>query len=280
MSLRQVVLDQAKLNEEYYESLETGGDTSTTAPATPDEKKVEDDGLYEKRFKNFKASADKTIHEQRQELAKLNGLAEQNSLMSQQLNELQAEKPKFTKEALDTFSNEELQVFNNMLDERTSGLNSEVDTLRVKLATLENDKATESTNNEHLLMKNQVAAAVPNFEKIDVSVEFKEWLDGVDGYGKSRKDSLREAQATKNIASIVAYYNDFNQQQKPATVDPRTLQQTPNSTSSDPQQTQPTSGKVWGQAEIQEFYKDSGLGKFTPEQKQKIEQEIQKQYYG
>lgn len=283
MNLPTAIQEQSKQNEEFYNSLnnieeEKGGDLSTTDPVTPTETKVEDDG-YEKRFKNFKASADKTIHEQRQELEHLRLVAEQNDRLKKELEGIQKDQPKFTKEALETFSNEELEVFNNLLEQKTNGLVGEVTYLKNKLEQVEQAKLQEDVQSDYQKMKEQVAAAVPDFETIDTSPEFKVWLNGVDAYGKGRMDSLREAQAAKNIASIISYYNDFKQQQEPVQVDPRTLQQTPDVTSADPQL--PNSNKrVWDSVAIQEFYKDSGLGKYTPEQRLSIEKEIRSTFYG
>lgn len=279
MTLPTAVAKQAKQNEDYFKSLEDeGGDISTTDPVTPEETKVEDDG-YEKRFKNFKASADRTIHEQRTELNRLKEVAEQNDRLKNELEEVKSTQPKFTKEALDTFSNEELEVFNQILEQRTAGLEGQVDTLLTKLEAAEQQQTSDRIHDEHERMKAQVAAAVPDFATIDQSEGFKTWLNDVDAYGKGRMDGLREAQATKNIASIISYYNDYKQQQEPDKIDPRSLQQTPDTTAADP--ILPVDrGKVWDSQAIQEFYKDAGLGKYTPEQKLAIEQEIRSTFYG
>lgn len=293
MTIPSAVAEQAKQIEDYYnknqenlESVEseineaneqTGGDLKE--PSNEPVSSPQED--YEKRFKNYKASTDVTLHQQRQELDKLRKAEEENQKLKEYLSQIEQQKvqepPKFTKEALNSFSEEELNIFNSLMEERleqkTDHLVRKVSYLEGKLSEQEQKEQLLSKQKEHLSLKQQVANAVPDFQSIDTSPEFKEWLNNLDAYGTLRMDALRKAQANKDIARIISFYNDFKQIQEPVKIDPRELQQTPSSTNNSKPNSH-RSTKVWDQAAIQQFYRDSALGKVSKEKHIEIEQEI------
>ena len=299
MTIPSAVAEQAKKIEDFYKNQEepetvddlmTGGDLKET-PDEPKEYRSEqsdsDEATYEKRFKNYKASTDVKLHELRKETERLKQAEAENQKLKQYLSQLEQQKsteaPKFSKEALNSFSEEELTIFNNLLEDklekRTDQLVRKVSYLESKLSEQEQKEALVNKQREHLTLKQQVANAVPDFQKIDTSPQFKKWLDGLDAYGTLRMDALRKAQANKDVARIISFYNDFKQIQEPIKVDPRELQQTPSSTNSG-RATNPRSSKVWDQASIQQFYKDSALGKIPKEKYNEVEQDIRRYLSG
>ena len=304
MNMPSAVAEQAKQVEQYYESLaedtnmspveDKGGDPespSSTEPQGEQEQPKqtivdnESEESYKKRFSNFKAKADETIHNQREQLRRLEAIEAENQRLQQALSQVQQQKsqeaPKFSKEALDNFSQEELTIFNQMVEdrltERTSRLEGQVEFLTTKLQEQESKDIQRAKQNEHLSLRNQVVNAVPDFDSIDKNPQFKAWLQDYDAYGTRRMDAFRQAQATKDVARIISFYNDFKQIQEPPKVDPRELQQVPSGQgSSSVTDTKPK--KQWNQLAINEFYKNAALGKYSDKQRQEIEQEITNYY--
>lgn len=232
-----------------------------------------EEATYEKRFKNYKAQADQKIHTYREQLAQLDAIKNQNIALQSQLQKVAKEQPKFSQEALDSFSSEELDVFDKMVNERTSGLVEQVGRLTKQLNDKQQEEITNKKQEDYLSLKQQVANAVEDFEVIDKSPEFSKWLNELDAYGSLRMDGLRNAQATSDIARIVSFYNDFKQLQVPIQVDPRELQQVPSNTGSTQSNGQ-TLNKVWDNPSIQKYYKNAALGKYSDEQRNELESDM------
>ena len=298
------VAEQAKQIEDYYKNLDEnkessiedkGGDPiSPSEPVESSEEVQEQPKLvvdneseesYKKRYSNFKAHADKTIYEQREQLRYLEGVQAENQRLQQALSQVQTETPKeapkFSKEALDNFSQEELGIFYGMMEDyvakQTEQYKNQISILESKLHSQEQQGIQKKQEDAYEALKNQIKANVSDFDKIDTDPSFKQWLNDYDAYGTLRMDAFRRAQATQDIARIISFYNDFKQIQEPVKADPRELKQSPSSISSALTESQGPK-KLWNQLEINQFYKDVALGKYTKEQKEKIEQEITESY--
>ena len=269
MTLPSAIARQAEETNEYYNPETESKKEEVSTQESPKQQSSDD---YEKRFKNYKASTDNTIHTQRLELEMLRTEAERAKILEQQVDSLRQEQPKFTKEALDAFSEEELNVFNEMVNSRTDALEQQVSSLTQQLDRVNNERVNESLQNEHITFKQRIVNAVgDDFNSIDTNPAFKDWLGSPDAYGEIRMNTLKSAQARQDVGRVVSFYTDFKQQNKP--IDTRELQQVPESKASNATQPEATT-RVWDKHALQEFYKDSGLGKYTEAQKQEIEAEI------
>jgi len=288
MSLPQAIVAQAKHAEEFFNSeevkvedvivepevevkTEVVKEEVVTTPVAPVVAPVED---YELRFKNYKTSTDNTIYELRQQNQNLNHVIVENEALRNQVESLNKSQPKFSKEALDTFSSEELDVFNNMLDSKTSGLVDQVNYLQNQLSNQNQVAAQEKQVSNYQSFRNAVVKAIPDFNVIDKSPDFKVWIQGLDSYGKSRIESLREAKATEDVGRVVSFYNDFKQTQQAPKLDPRELNQQPDGNSTKVPNEPRKFSRVWDEPTIQAFYRDNALGKVDPKQAALIEQEI------
>jgi len=162
-----------------------------------------------------------------------------------------------------------------MVNEKTTSLQNQVRTLQTQLDQQSKQSINKQIKDDNSSFREVIANAVEDFETVDTNPEFETWLKGLDAYGVPRMDSFRAARSAKDIGRIVSFYNDFKQIQTPPTVDPRELNQQPDSTStSTATNTQPKFSRAWDMVAIQEFYRDSALGKYTPAEAVKLEQEI------
>jgi len=290
MSLPQAIVAQAKHAEEFFNSEEVKTEVVenivepevkvkpevikeevVTTPVVPVVAPTED---YELRFKNYKASTDNTIYELRQQNQNLNQVLVENKTLRNQVESLNKSQPKFSKEALDTFSSEELDVFNNMLNSKTEGLEGQVTYLQNQLNNQNQLTAQKDKKDNYTSFRSAVVKAIPDFKAIDTSPDFKAWIRGLDSYGKSRIESLREAKATEDVGRVVSFYNDFKQTQQAPKLDPRELNQQPDGNSTKVPNEPRKFSRVWDEPTIQAFYRDNALGKVDPKQAALIEQEI------
>lgn len=124
-----------------------------------------------------------------------------------------------------------------------------------------------------------LVAKVPDWEAVNVSKEFLEWLDGVDPlYGKARQLVLNEAVDSLDANRVAAFFTAFKEDVQSRAA-PRTealeAQVTPSAAPAAPVADPNAAKKVWTPAQITKFYDDVRRGKYTAEEAGRIELDIQ-----
>jgi len=77
---------------------------------------------WKKRFSGYKASTDSTIHKLRQQAQQFDLTAAENAKLKQELADTKANVPSTPDEMLQLFSQEEVDGFTKMMDNRVGGL--------------------------------------------------------------------------------------------------------------------------------------------------------------
>ncbi len=116
-----------------------------------------------------------------------------------------------------------------------------------------------------------LAIVVPNWSQINQSMQFKEWLNGADTNGKRRNDNLiayHEAGNVEKTAELFHAYIDSNPSPRVADGD-----YLPNSK---PGSELTDDDDVIHQYELNEYYKNKALRKYSPDEIQMYEAKINK----
>ncbi len=96
---------------------------------------------WKKRFSGYKASTDSTIHKLRQQAQQFNLTEAENVRLKKELADTKANVPTTPDEMLQLFSQEEVDGFTKMMDNRVGGLQGEVDRLQAEVNVNRQDKA-------------------------------------------------------------------------------------------------------------------------------------------
>ena len=113
---------------------------------------------------------------------------------------------------------------------------------------------------------------VPDWDPINKSEEFSDWLDAMVPYSnQTRRDALKAAQDRLDYATCIQVFQDFKDQVKPAgeagggkhKIDPNKQIDPATSVArqTDPEGATPQ-GKIYTQQEVKDFYRDVSLGKY------------------
>lgn len=250
-------------------------DKTQPAQAAPEED-------WKKRFTGYKASTDSTIHKLRQQASQFSATQAENATLKEQLTAAQEAVPNTPDEMLALFSQEEVDGFTKMMDNRVGGLQGRVNTLQAEVDASRQAKFQADVQKEHTDVVAAVSGSVPNYNKIDTSDEFKKWIKEPDQFGNIRFDLLVKAkqEVPPDIGRIVSFYTEFASTQKqtgaqaPKKPTIQELMQTPKSVQAGGVAPQPGLGKVWNTVESSEFYKNKALGKYSPEEAEALEQDL------
>jgi hypothetical protein len=148
-----------------------------------------------------------------------------------------------------------LDVVRRKAQETTENLQAQVNHLQNQLH--RNSRGT---------MKDYLSRTIPNWEQVNESDQFLAWLDQVDGYSaQKRLTLLRQAWASNDVTRVARFFNDFLTGGSNGAPDPR---QGGYSQSNHPQ------GQIMSKEFIRQFYDPRQRNRYTPEQRQQIEQEI------
>jgi len=245
----------------------------------PDAAGVEHD--WQKRFGSFKASADATIHQQREDLTAANRREQEmqeriDALEVRNLEEDVAAPIDITGGLL---SEDEINLFGdanvkivlkivNMVVQETVG---RAQTHQAKQAQASekrrdqlNSAKTQETNRVEDF-KTKLAQVVPDWPTIDNDPGFNTWMSQVDTVSGSIRSTLMVAAfRTHDVGRVAEFYNEFTATQNPP--DPRLNQVVPNAVPNSgvpPDVNQGTAGKkIWTTAEIGDFYSAKRRGQF------------------
>lgn len=258
-------------------------DQAVPVPSTPDGAQQERED-WEKRFKNYKSSTDLTLHNLRQKVSEFDLVQSTNESLQTKLEEVKSQIPKTPSEMLELFSPEEVDSFSKMVDTRVDGLQEELSRVKAELTKVrETDEAdAEARANQYII--DEVMKAVPKYNEINFSTEFKEYLSSLDSFGNVRYDMLVRAKNSNppDIGRIVQFYNEFDNtrvspqaQEKPQYTQQELLQN-PRSLSSERIQNPKGLGIKWDLPTIERFYKDKKMGKIPPDIAKELEQDMYK----
>jgi hypothetical protein len=272
----------------------------TPAPAPAD------DATWEQRYKSFKGHADaelKRAHEavesMRNDNADLKATLKQ---MQEQMDKL-ANPPEPTPEPPKGATEEDIESFGTdmvgfvqrvtakaaadamlAVEAKVNGVMSAIDEMRGQVTQVD-ERATVSA--EALFFKD-LADKVPDYLDINDTIEWKEWLQGVDMMsGATRQQLLAQAQSQLAVDRVAAIFNNFkresgigdasatsSQQQNQAN-DLESQVSPPRSKSTQAGGQQPEGQKkIWTQAEISGVYNRQARGKIAAEEFKALELEI------
>jgi len=248
---------------------------------------------WEKRFKGYKASTDKTLYELRQKAKQFDLISEENSKLKDNLQKIRQQVPSTPKEALDLFSKEEWESVGNFVDSKMGGLQEEVSYLKAELAREKQRLKQDEIMQKHNSVVDAVRQAVPHYEQIDVHPQFKKYIQELDEYGNKRLDLLLKAKNSTppDITRIVQFYREFEaqmnvqqetkqQQQKKQFTQQELLQVPKAKPTVAGKPTKERLGIVWDEPTIQAFYRDKALSKISPEEAVALEQDMIAYQYG
>jgi len=235
---------------------------------------------WEKRFKNYKASTDITIRDLRSDLAKfkskLADLQVEYSALVQTSKETQGSKSIFTEDDIDILGEPAVNAINKgvaeMVNSRVKPLQDEINRSRKELAEREASeaKALAKTNYNQFLSK--LAKVVPDYEDINVSPGFIEYMKEVDEYSDYPRSYLFEkAEQALDVQRISSFFLDYKSKVS-GKKKPLEKAITPSGVRGDSQNTrQNNSGKDINitRAFIDQFYNDLNRGKYKGEKAQK-----------
>jgi len=259
--------------------------TSLSTPSQPEEAAEQvptpaQDGNWEARFKGYKKSSDTTIHTLRQQVANLDSLQAKVDMLERQNEDLVAASPVAQNPMTDLFSEEEASAVDKYVDSKVGTMQGEVDRLKADAKTRQDREDTIKTQSTHMSIVESVKNSVSNYDEIDSNPDFISYMNEPDNFGNIRLNLLRTAKSAipPDIDRIVRFYIEFN-----ATLDKEpervyTQQELLQNPASHPsprlEVEQPTSGTVWDQATISQFYKDKAIGKIGPKQAKALELEM------
>ncbi|RLD03465.1 MAG: hypothetical protein DRI65_12840 [Chloroflexota bacterium] len=254
-------------------------ETETSTVEVLDQAQPVDD--WEKRFKGYKASTDKTLHKLRQQSSQFDLMSNENNQLKKRLEETQAQIPKTPNEMLELFSEEEVAGMEKMFGGKVSGLQDEVSRLTEELNYTRNERVQNEALHEHQSVVEAVANAVPNYADIDVDPGFSTYMKGIDEFNNVRYDLLVKAknETPPDIGRIVSFYVDYSntkqaEAQQPQQYTQQELLQQPKGSHTGGVVPQQNLGIQWNTATSSQFYKDKALGKYTPEQAEALELDL------
>jgi len=125
-----------------------------------------------------------------------------------------------------------------------------------------------------------VAAAVPNFNQLNTDPEFIEWLQQPDGYsGGTLQDSLDDASVARDLNRVVSIFKAWEATRPKETgkkVTPMPLEQQVSPKGKGAPQN--PSKKTYTVSQYKEIAKNVALGRYTPEQAQELQRELDTAY--
>lgn len=251
---------------------------------------------WEKRFKNYKASTDKTIHSLRQKAQQFDLLQSQNAKMQQQIDQLSQSTQQPDPEVLKHFSEEEVESVKKMFEGQVGKLTSQVDYLKGQLTLQQQREADEQALRAHQHVVNAVKGSVPNYDLIDKDPRFKTFMQSPDDFGNIRFDLLLKAKNANppDIAHIIDFYTEFagsqpdvqqahqqvraEQRAQPKQFTQQELLQNPRGNPAGLTKREDT-GIRWDEPTIQAFYRDKALNKISPDEAAMLEQDMVNSLY-
>lgn len=238
------------------------------------------------RYKAYKKMYDKEVTGTRK---KIDALEQENTGLKEEIQTLKADTSKKQEDSdsdqmLDQISNEFGPEFVEAVSNLSKGqlmrenalLMSRIEKVEKKLTGTTDEQLTgnESVNepgNEGYGFFDRLTDLVADWQEINESQQFKDWLNGIDKNGNRRQDNLSAAQQTGQAQIVAELFYSFKDSQMYSHRKSAGEQIMPDSSGSGEQT---GSAVIITQQYISDFYRDKALGHFTPEEAAKREAKI------
>lgn len=169
------------------------------------------------------------------------------------------------------------------LNQMVASMRAEGEALKQRNAELEqqlNGVTRTQAENAQARFQADLMRLVPDFNTLNFDSNFLSWLsqvDPLDARRRSLQERLNEAVEYGDAEAVAGFFNAFRKvvsaQPAPTPKVDLAAQAQPASRSA-PDAAPAVSGRQWTGANIDKFYADVARGKYTPQEKQRIEREI------
>lgn len=196
-----------------------------------------------------------------------------------------------TPEEVKDFGPDLISVIERKAQEVAAPLKAELEAARAQLQKFStrneelerslNGMASTAQNAAFEGFKARLVQLVPDVNVLNHDQNFLSWLsqvDPLDTHGRTLQERLDEAVNALNAEAAAGFFSAFKKlaAARPQPTDPKAnlaAQAQPESRGG-PDAPARSQGKVWTRTEIEAFYTDVSRGKYTPQEKQRIEREI------
>lgn len=249
--------------------------TSTAKAQEPGQPQQSQDDAWERRYRTlqglFNSEVPKLQQQNKELSAKLqDAIARMDKLAQQPTQAPQPASLEPDPKDVDDFGSDLVEMVQRQTQRAITSIAAKVDSVvanfEARLKTVEQQlKGTTQTvaYTAEEVFFNKLAAVVPDWEQINSSDAFLQWLADVDPvYGQPRQAALTAAQSNLDVARVAAVFNAFKGAQPKASKaqDALAKQVSPRTAAS--AAPAPTEKTVVTQAQIQAFYKDVATGKY------------------
>lgn len=253
-----------------------------TEEASEEAKKKRND--WKKRYVNYKASTDSTLHQQRQEILRFQetnlDLSKQVDSLAKQVAELSTKEfnasDLVSQEQREIVGEETLDVLNKL---NKAALESQVNPLKAQLESEKQQrleaaelKLKEDKEAQGLSFIQKLAGIMPDYAEIDANPQFINWMSEAEpDSGLTRKYIFKQAQTLGDVGRVAGFMREFKQITKsPERVLESQITPTKEPVSPQPN-TQVTNEKtIWTTKGIDAFYDDVIRGKFRGTNKERL----------
>jgi hypothetical protein len=235
---------------------------------------------WKKRFTNFKASSDATIHGLRQEVLYLkeelqktqDGYRDLTKKLSETPDMTDPYKDLFTQEEKDLVGEETLQALYKaskaIADSKVKPIQEQLEKEREKQRKRDAISVEQEKANLQATFLSRLEELVPDYRVLDVNPKFLQWMkepEDISGY--PREVIFKRAQAGGDVKRVAGFFLDFKELTKPKDLLAGKI--TPTSSASVTQVTKQTPKKpVITTAFIDKFYSDYVKGVYKNRQKE------------
>lgn len=247
----------------------------TTAKAQEPAQPQPQDDAWERRYRTlqglFNSEVPKLQQQNKELSAKLqDAIARMDKLAQQPAQAPQPQSLEADPKDVDDFGSDLVEMVQRQTQRAITSIAAKVDSvvasfearLKVVEQQLKGTTQTVAYTAEEVFF-NKLAAVVPDWEQINSSDAFLQWLADVDPvYGQPRQAALTAAQSNLDVARVAAVFNAFKgAQPKTSKAQDALAKQVSPKTAASVAPT-PTEKTIVTQAQIQAFYKDVATGKY------------------
>ena len=234
------------------------------------------------RFKSYKKMYDKEVSGSRVELK---AKEEQIESLKSALDELKAQshgqEEKESEAVLESISNEFGEEFVSAVSNLSKAqlmrdnakLNARIEQIEKRLSG-KNDEQQEANEtsgepeSSGYSFVDRLTDLVPNWQQINNSPQFKTWLDGIESDGKRKQDHLVQSQRKNDVLAVAQFFYDFEDAAPARKVDGDYMPD------GKPGSRVPEDDDIITQTELDVFYRDKALGRYSPEEAKQLEAKI------
>jgi predicted nucleic acid-binding Zn-ribbon protein len=166
------------------------------------------------------------------------------------------------------FEDKTIEIFAKVLSKGTSdsGVQGELEKIKQELA---QEKAKDFERAKARFWS-ELEEKVPDWNPINVSDEFNDWLDVQLPYStETRRSKLKGAEASWDYATVIQIFNDFKSanpkkgKKSEHQIDPaKQIDPASSVVHEEPLDKKKVQGKIYTRQEVKDFYKDQSLGKY------------------